>query len=59
MVVLYILVKFIVLSFYYYFVYSQAYHSRYMTGDCEFYVYMCIQLSNIEKNNNNNGTKSY
>ena len=38
MAVLYILVKFVVLFFHhYYFLYSQAYHSRYMTDDWEFY----------------------
>ena len=38
MAVLYILVKFVDLFFHhYYFLYSQAYHSRYMTDDWEFY----------------------
>ena len=42
MAVLYILVKFIALFFYYHFFYSQAYHSRYMTGDYELYVERCM-----------------
>ena len=38
MAVLYTLLKFVVLFFHhYYFLYSQAYHSRYMTDDWEFY----------------------
>ena len=52
MAVLYILVKFIVLSFYHnYYFYFQAYHSRYITGDCEFYAYTCkcSMVFNIEK----------
>ena len=43
MAVLYILVKFIVFFLRLLFFYSQAYHSRCMTGDCEFYVVVFFQ----------------
>ena len=55
MAALYTLVEFIALFFYYYYYfYSREYHSRYMTGDCEFYGYMCKYLVYTKEKLNTN-----